>query len=50
MTSVIGYLIRCDLCNANMLVTADYKTAKFCPECFDAYIREAIEKAIEDEQ
>jgi hypothetical protein len=48
--SVIGYVIVCDLCNAKMLVTADFKHGKFCPDCLDDYISEAIEDAIRDEE
>jgi phage FluMu protein Com len=48
--SVIGYIIRCDLCNAKLLVTADAKDSKFCPDCLDQYIQEAIADAIEDDQ
>ena len=48
--SVIGYIVVCDMCNARMLVTSDYKAAKFCPDCLDQYILEAIEDAIEDDQ
>jgi len=48
--SVIGYILVCDMCNAKMLVTADAKHGKFCPDCLDQYIQEAIEDAIENEQ
>jgi len=48
--SVIGYIIRCDMCNAKMLVTVDAKDGKFCPDCLDQYIHEAMADAIEDEQ
>jgi rRNA maturation endonuclease Nob1 len=48
--SVIGYVVQCDACNARMLVTADYKNAKFCPECLDEFVKDAIEQAMEDEQ
>jgi len=48
--SVIGYLVQCDMCNAKMLVTADYKAAKFCPECLDEFIKDAIDDAIEDDK
>ena len=48
--SVIGYIVICDLCNAKMLVTADAKHGKFCPDCLDQYIAEAIEQAIEDSE
>jgi hypothetical protein len=43
--SVIGYIIQCDMCNARMLVTADYKHAKFCPECLEQFVLEAIDEA-----
>ena len=48
--SVIGWIIRCDLCNAKILVTADAKDSKFCPDCLDCYIQEAIEDAIKRDQ
>lgn len=48
--SVIGYLVQCDMCNAKMLVTADYKAAKFCPECLDEFIKDACDAAIEDDE
>jgi hypothetical protein len=48
--SVIGYIVQCDMCNARMLVTADHKHAKFCPDCLDQYIQEAIADAIAEEQ
>ena len=47
--SVIGYVIVCDLRNAKMVVTADHKRAKFCPECLDQFIAEAIEEAEADD-
>ena len=47
--SVIGYIIRCDMCNAKMLVTADYKDAKFCPDCLDHFIADAINDAADDD-
>lgn len=48
--SVIGYLVQCDMCNARMLVTADYKHAKFCPECLDEFVRDAFDAAIEADE
>lgn len=48
--SVIGYILDCDMCNARMLVTSDYKHAKFCPECLDEFIRDAIDDTTEDDQ
>ena len=48
--SVIGYIIVCDLCNAKMIVTVDMKHGKFCPDCLDQYIQEAIADAIAEEQ
>lgn len=47
--SVIGYIRQCDLCNAKMLVTAEAKEMKFCPECLDEFIQDAIDDAIEDQ-
>jgi hypothetical protein len=46
--SVIGYIIRCDMCNAKMLVTADYKAAKFCPPCLDQFIADTIDEVAGD--
>ena len=48
--SVIGYILVCDLCNAKMLVTGDAKHEKFCPDCLDQYIQEAIADAMAEEQ
>ena len=48
--SVIGYIIQCDLCNAKMLVTADSKKSKFCPDCLFTFIQEAIEDGIDSEE
>jgi hypothetical protein len=48
--SVIGYLVQCDMCNAKMLVTADYKHAKFCPECLDEFIKDAFDADVEDDK
>ena len=48
--SVIGYILDCDMCNARMIVTSDYKHAKFCPDCLDEFVRDAIDQAIEDDQ
>lgn len=47
--SVIGYIRQCDLCNAKMLVTADAKNIKFCPECLEEFLHDAIHDAIEDQ-
>lgn len=41
--SVIGYIRQCDLCNAKMLVTAEAKHMKFCPDCLEDFIDEAIQ-------
>lgn len=48
--SVIGYIVRCDMCNAKMLVTSDYKDAKFCPDCLDEFVKDYIDLAIEDDR
>ena len=45
--SVIGYIRQCDLCNAKMIVTVEAKDMKFCPECLDEFIQDAIGDAIE---
>ena len=47
--SVIGYILDCDMCNARMLVTADYKNGQFCPDCLDVFIQDSIADAIADE-
>ena len=47
--SVIGYILVCDMCNAKMLVTADAKDGKFCPDCLDEFIADAINDAADDD-
>lgn len=42
--SVIGYLIQCEVCSVRMIVTADAKYSKLCPECFSDRLLEAIEE------
>lgn len=43
--SVIGYIRQCDLCNAKMIVTVEAKHMKFCPECLDEFLQDAIDDA-----
>jgi hypothetical protein len=47
--SVIGYFLQCDLCNVKMLVTVEAKHSKFCPDCLEEFIRDAIDDAIEND-
>lgn len=45
--SVIGYICQCDCCNAKMLVTAEARDMKFCPECLNDFIMDAIDDAVD---
>ena len=47
--SVIGYLITCGRCEARMVVTAEAKHAKHCPDCLTQMLLEAIDQ-IDDSQ
>ena len=47
--SVIGYFLQCDMCNAKMLVTVEAKHSKFCPDCLDEFIRDAIDDATQND-
>jgi len=41
--SVIGYLITCGRCESKMIVTAEAKHSKHCPDCLTHLILEAID-------
>lgn len=42
--SVIGYLRQCQRCDVRMLVTADAKDMRHCPDCLTAEVMEIIER------
>ncbi len=47
--SVIGYLITCGTCEAKMIVTVEARHMKHCPDCLEAMILEAIDRADDDD-
>lgn len=46
--SVIGYIVTCGRCEARMLLTAEGKHTKHCPDCLKEMLLEAIEEVITD--
>ena len=47
--SVIGYLRTCQRCDERMLVTAEARHTRMCPDCLTANISDAIERAHDDD-
>ena len=49
--SVIGYVIQCERCSVRMVVTAEAKDSRNCPDCLRTMLLDAISEyqATEDD-
>lgn len=41
--SVIGYLITCGQCEIKMVVTAEARHSRMCPDCLREYVLDAVD-------